>query len=259
MCGVEKNRPLCFHPSLLSRRSPNPRPSPSSTEPPFKKRLARQPNRSIHYHPGGRGGGGEKKRDASLHVPRTCTPTFEPVAYFGNPPRVCATSKKRIMATLNKLATACWRSSRGLERRNVCNGLMLTAVRLLHKSAASETFGIAAAGEEAAAEPLIAAAAGGESSTAKSLKEMPGPSTLSNLVEFFWRDGFSRIHEIQVRMNARRYRCRCCCSLRDVSLEKSAVNSPPHPPDLTELQPVRCVKAHRRTFSGHGSALVSKV
>lgn len=167
-------------------------------------------------------GGG--KRDASLHVPRTCTPTFEPVAYFGNPLRVCATSKKRIMATLNKLATACWRSSRGLERRNVCNGHMLTAVRLLHKSAASETFGISAAGEEAAAEPLIAAA-GGESSTAKSLKEMPGPSTLSNLVEFFWRDGFSRIHEIQVRMNARR----CGCSLRDVLLEKSAVNSP-HPP-----------------------------
>ncbi|XP_063790040.1 cytochrome P450 27C1 isoform X2 [Pseudophryne corroboree] len=32
---------------------------------------------------------------------------------------------------------------------------------------------------------------------AKSLKEMPGPSTLTNLTEFFWRDGFSRIHEIQ--------------------------------------------------------------
>uniref|UniRef100_A0A6J0UNZ8 Cytochrome P450 27C1 isoform X2 n=1 Tax=Pogona vitticeps TaxID=103695 RepID=A0A6J0UNZ8_9SAUR len=31
----------------------------------------------------------------------------------------------------------------------------------------------------------------------KSLKEMPGPKTLSNLVEFFWKDGFSRIHEIQ--------------------------------------------------------------
>ncbi|NP_001090067.1 uncharacterized protein LOC735141 [Xenopus laevis] len=26
---------------------------------------------------------------------------------------------------------------------------------------------------------------------------MPGPSTLANLVEFFWRDGFGRIHEIQ--------------------------------------------------------------
>ncbi|XP_040297227.1 cytochrome P450 27C1 [Bufo bufo] len=31
----------------------------------------------------------------------------------------------------------------------------------------------------------------------RSLKEMPGPSTITNLVEFFWRDGFSRIHEIQ--------------------------------------------------------------
>ncbi|OCT60935.1 hypothetical protein XELAEV_18046959mg [Xenopus laevis] len=31
----------------------------------------------------------------------------------------------------------------------------------------------------------------------KSLKDMPGPSTLANLVEFFWRDGFGRIHEIQ--------------------------------------------------------------
>ncbi|KAJ1190591.1 hypothetical protein NDU88_007329 [Pleurodeles waltl] len=31
----------------------------------------------------------------------------------------------------------------------------------------------------------------------KSLREMPGPSTITNLVEFFYRDGFSRIHEIQ--------------------------------------------------------------
>uniref|UniRef100_A0A665WAT9 Cytochrome P450, family 27, subfamily C, polypeptide 1 n=1 Tax=Echeneis naucrates TaxID=173247 RepID=A0A665WAT9_ECHNA len=32
----------------------------------------------------------------------------------------------------------------------------------------------------------------------KTLKEMPGPSTVTNLIEFFWRDGFSRIHEIQM-------------------------------------------------------------
>ncbi|KAL4635782.1 cytochrome P450 27C1-like [Arapaima gigas] len=32
----------------------------------------------------------------------------------------------------------------------------------------------------------------------RSLKEMPGPRTVSNLVEFFCRDGFSRIHEIQL-------------------------------------------------------------
>lgn len=32
----------------------------------------------------------------------------------------------------------------------------------------------------------------------KSLREMPGPNTLYNLYEFFWKDGFGRIHEIQV-------------------------------------------------------------
>lgn len=35
----------------------------------------------------------------------------------------------------------------------------------------------------------------------KSLQEMPGPKTLSNLVEFFWKDGFGRIHEIQVQFS----------------------------------------------------------
>lgn len=33
----------------------------------------------------------------------------------------------------------------------------------------------------------------------KSLNEMPGPNTLYNLYEFFWKDGFGRIHEIQVQ------------------------------------------------------------
>ncbi|XP_026521101.1 cytochrome P450 27C1 [Notechis scutatus] len=33
--------------------------------------------------------------------------------------------------------------------------------------------------------------------TVKSLKEMPGPKTFSNLIEFFCKDGFARIHEIQ--------------------------------------------------------------
>lgn len=33
----------------------------------------------------------------------------------------------------------------------------------------------------------------------KSLQEMPGPNTLYNLYEFFWKDGFGRIHEIQVQ------------------------------------------------------------
>ncbi|XP_042301404.1 cytochrome P450 27C1 isoform X3 [Sceloporus undulatus] len=37
-------------------------------------------------------------------------------------------------------------------------------------------------------------------SRAKSLQEMPGPRTFSNLVEFFWKDGFGRIHEIQIEI-----------------------------------------------------------
>uniref|UniRef100_A0A8C9W9V9 Cytochrome P450, family 27, subfamily C, polypeptide 1 n=1 Tax=Scleropages formosus TaxID=113540 RepID=A0A8C9W9V9_SCLFO len=39
---------------------------------------------------------------------------------------------------------------------------------------------------------------------ARSLERMPGPRTVSNLVEFFWRDGFSRIHEIQLE-HSRKY------------------------------------------------------
>uniref|UniRef100_A0A8C9EBH3 Cytochrome P450 family 27 subfamily C member 1 n=1 Tax=Phocoena sinus TaxID=42100 RepID=A0A8C9EBH3_PHOSS len=37
--------------------------------------------------------------------------------------------------------------------------------------------------------------------TPRSLAAMPGPRTLANLVELFWKDGFSRIHEIQVAAN----------------------------------------------------------
>ncbi|XP_026876608.2 cytochrome P450 27C1 [Electrophorus electricus] len=33
----------------------------------------------------------------------------------------------------------------------------------------------------------------------KSLRDMPGPSAIGNLVELFYRDGFSRIHEIQLK------------------------------------------------------------
>ncbi|KAJ8389793.1 hypothetical protein AAFF_G00114990 [Aldrovandia affinis] len=41
------------------------------------------------------------------------------------------------------------------------------------------------------------AAATGRDTPAKTLNEMPGPNTISNIIEFFYRDGFSRIHEIQ--------------------------------------------------------------
>ncbi|XP_014810062.1 PREDICTED: cytochrome P450 27C1 isoform X3 [Calidris pugnax] len=37
----------------------------------------------------------------------------------------------------------------------------------------------------------------GQLGRVKSLQEMPGPNTLYNLYEFFWKDGFGRIHEIQ--------------------------------------------------------------
>nr|XP_014965341.2 cytochrome P450 27C1 isoform X2 [Macaca mulatta] len=39
--------------------------------------------------------------------------------------------------------------------------------------------------------------AGGRAEGPRSLAAMPGPRTLANLAEFFYRDGFSRIHEIQ--------------------------------------------------------------
>lgn len=99
------------------------------------------------------------------------------------------------MAILNKLTATCLKSFRG-DRRNK---QMFLIARVLHKSAASETFGMSAAREQAVPERLIAPTDVGEKKTTiKTLKEMPGPGTLANLIEFFWRDGFSRIHEIQV-------------------------------------------------------------
>ncbi|XP_023120453.2 cytochrome P450 27C1 [Amphiprion ocellaris] len=98
------------------------------------------------------------------------------------------------MAILNHLTTTCWKSFQG----DRLNKQLLYALRALHKSAASEALGISATGEEAMPDTLMAPADVGEKTKVKSLKEMPGPSTLSNLIEFFWRDGFSRIHEIQM-------------------------------------------------------------
>lgn len=94
---------------------------------------------------------------------------------------------------MNKLTTVCWRNLQG-DRRNK---QMLFAVRCLHKSATSGSFGIAR--EEAIPERLITPKDAAQKKSVKSLSEMPGPGTFSNLIEFFWRDGFSRIHEIQVK------------------------------------------------------------
>ncbi|XP_046887487.1 cytochrome P450 27C1 [Hypomesus transpacificus] len=73
--------------------------------------------------------------------------------------------------------------------------------RRLHKSAASESMPMTSSDEQALPDGLITPTPveiGKEAAGIKSLKEMPGPSAIGNLVEFFYRDGFSRIHEIQM-------------------------------------------------------------
>ncbi|XP_065149745.1 cytochrome P450 27C1 [Paramisgurnus dabryanus] len=68
----------------------------------------------------------------------------------------------------------------------------------LHKSVANDSL------EIAHSQPAVKENTGNPSeqmpnvANAKTLKEMPGPSTIANLIEFFYRDGFSRIHEIQL-------------------------------------------------------------
>ncbi|KAM6980117.1 cytochrome P450 27C1 [Aplochiton taeniatus] len=98
------------------------------------------------------------------------------------------------MALQNKVLHACFNS---LKCEHINKHL---AVRALHKSTASESLRISTAREEAMPEGLIPPATSGvgKSTQIKSLKEMPGPSAIGNLIEFFCRDGFSRIHEIQI-------------------------------------------------------------
>lgn len=70
----------------------------------------------------------------------------------------------------------------------------------LHKTASSGSLEIAAHSQaDLKEENVVPPAAEVQKDTrVKTLQEMPGPSTFANLVEFFYRDGFSRIHEIQV-------------------------------------------------------------
>lgn len=98
------------------------------------------------------------------------------------------------MAILNRFSGACWKSV----PTGLLNEQLFLVSRALQKSAASEALEIPAAGGEAMSDRLIGPAVVRENRKIKTLKEMPGPSTLSNLIEFFWKDGFSRIHEIQV-------------------------------------------------------------
>lgn len=89
--------------------------------------------------------------------------------------------------------TQCWRNFHGDNRTKQ----ILFGLRCLHKSTTSRTVGIA--GEESIPERLITSKDAAAKKLPKTLAEMPGPGTVSNLFEFFCKDGFSRIHEIQVR------------------------------------------------------------
>jgi len=100
------------------------------------------------------------------------------------------------MAILNRFTTAYWKNLQGDPRKK-----QLLILRALHKSAASEASGISAAGEEAMPDKLITPQDVGEKTRIMTLKEMPGPSIIGNLIEFIWKDGFSRIHEIQVMLS----------------------------------------------------------
>ncbi|KAM9816887.1 cytochrome P450 27C1 [Neosynchiropus ocellatus] len=95
------------------------------------------------------------------------------------------------MAAPSYFAAACMKTLQG-------SGRTFVTFRALHKSASSGTLEIPAAREETVPERVIAPPQVGYQSRLKTLKEMPGPSTLVNLYEFFWKDGFSRIHEIQM-------------------------------------------------------------
>lgn len=102
------------------------------------------------------------------------------------------------MAIINHCTAACLKNLAGNSR----NKQLSFVLRSFHKSAASDILGIS---EERAMTPPDVV----EETRIKTLKEMPGPSTFANLIEFFWRDGFSRIHEIQVTVAS-------CASAGDV-------------------------------------------
>ncbi|XP_057699447.1 cytochrome P450 27C1 [Corythoichthys intestinalis] len=103
------------------------------------------------------------------------------------------------MAVLNHFTVACCKSLHG----DLLNKHLVVTLRALHKSASGETLGIpVSTGEDSVSSGLIRAPQLTDKKVrVKSLKEMPGPSTTSNLVEFFWRDGFSRIHQIQMEQS----------------------------------------------------------
>lgn len=75
----------------------------------------------------------------------------------------------------------------------------------LHRTTSSGSLRVAAEHSADSLVPPAAEVGDVEKGTrVKSLKEMPGPSAIGNLVEFFYRDGFARIHEIQME-HAQKY------------------------------------------------------
>lgn len=95
------------------------------------------------------------------------------------------------MGSLHHITTTCWKNVHGSRQ-------LFFNLRALHKSATSKALGISPAGQPDMPQGLLTPDGTVEKTRVHSLKEMPGPSTLSNLIEFFWKDGFDRIHEIQL-------------------------------------------------------------
>ncbi|KAG9334043.1 hypothetical protein JZ751_009206, partial [Albula glossodonta] len=73
-------------------------------------------------------------------------------------------------------------------------------VAVFHKFSACQALRVSAESEDNLLhrEPVRSPAKLDKKIRAKSLREMPGPGIISNVIEFFFRDGFSRIHEIQL-------------------------------------------------------------
>ncbi|XP_036396681.1 cytochrome P450 27C1-like [Megalops cyprinoides] len=97
------------------------------------------------------------------------------------------------MAPFKKMLHLCIRRV----SREAESGYFLLQAAGFHKHSASQS--LPAVEENVLPKSFIPpAAAAGKDTKVKTLKEMPGPSTLSNIIEFFYKDGFSRIHEIQL-------------------------------------------------------------
>lgn len=108
--------------------------------------------------------------------------------------------------------------------RGVGSARLLLRVSGLHSSAARPSLEVTAEAQpgQGLSEDLD------EGRRVKSLREMPGPGAISNLVEFFYRDGFSRIHEIQVRSCVLRGKSKLHqeALLSSVQLEQETPDSP---------------------------------